>query len=113
MVTHLRKIPTNPVVFTYNSNNDSTPVILVTSLLHGEDNPGFIGVNLSYVDPLDRKRVLTTYYLNENKEEFWNNVKHLCAQATRRYNYNKIGFFIYRGNIQDHNLELDPMALYE
>jgi hypothetical protein len=103
---YLRKIPINPVVFSYNSSTDSTPVVLVLKLLHEEKNPGFLGINLSYVYPTVRAKVLETYYMYEDKNRAGEEILHLTKDAIRRYNYENIGFFIYRGTIQDHNLVL-------
>lgn len=107
MITKLRKIPSNPVVFSYNSNNDSLPTVIVLSLLHDEENPGIGGINLNYVAPENRRKVLETFYMHkEDTAMAYENVKHLVQGAYRRYNYDKIAFFIYRGNVQDHNLVL-------
>lgn len=107
MITKLRKIPSNPVVFSYNSNNDSLPTVLVLALLHDEDNPGFAGININYVAPENRGRVIETFYMhNGDYQAAYENVKHLVQGAYRRYNYDKVAFFIYRGNVQDHNLVL-------
>jgi len=104
---YLRKVPFNPVVFSYNSQTDSTPVVLVIKLLHEEKNPGFLGINLSYVYPSARAKVLETYYMYEDKNEAGKQIAHLTKDAIRRYNYDNIAFFIYRGNVQDHKLTLN------
>jgi hypothetical protein len=100
--TPLRKIPKNPVVFSYNSDNDSTPIVLVLKLLHEEENPGFLGINLSYVDPINRRKVIETYQMYNDAEVAGEMLMHLTSKAIRRYNYSKIAFFMYRGNKQDH-----------
>jgi hypothetical protein len=82
-------------------------VVLVLKLLHEEKNAGFMGINLSYVYPDVRKKVLETYYMYEDKELAGEQIVHLTKDAIRRYNYDKIAFFIYRGTVQDHKLTFD------
>lgn len=107
---YLRFVPNNPVLFSYNSNNDSLPTVLVLQLLHSEDNPGFLGINLNYVDPSKRAYLLRTVKVERQTSELYGLDDYklstyligLTKGALRRYNYNKISEFLYRGAKQNH-----------
>ncbi len=107
----LRKIPIHPVVFFYHSDNDPMPIVQVMTLQHDKAKPGFLGVNLNYIDPKD-KELVVNYYRNvmalagdtDNLDQFRNlEIERMTNCSLRSYNYCKIKEFIYRGAKQDHN----------
>ena len=107
---YLRFVPNNPVLFSYNSKNDSLPNVIVLNLLHEEDNPGFFGINLNYVEPDKKEYLLRTIQIERNTNLMYNmgeyklapHLQALCKGALRRYNYDMIGKFFYRGAKQNH-----------
>lgn len=110
-ISLLRKVPANPVVFFYESDNDPMPLVQVMKLQHEKDNPGFLGINLNYVKP-EHKELIMNYYKSLvllagetiNLDHFRSpEIEKLTNGALRSYNYSKIKEFVYRGNRQDHN----------
>jgi hypothetical protein len=102
-VTQFKFIPYFPVQFSYNNANDSLPNVIVLKLLHDEDNPGFLGVNLNLLNPLDRNYFLQNYQRQRLASktvpfELTGGLLNLAQGNLRRYNYDKIGEFIYRGS---------------
>lgn len=107
---YLRFIPNSPVLFSYSGSTDSMPVVLILQLLHTETNPGFLGINLNYVDlkykdylvktVAKERAVSAAYGLKEYTLSF--HLQNLCKGALRRYNYDKISNFYYRGAKQNH-----------
>lgn len=107
---YLRKLPFNPVMFYY-EGNDTIPVVLVLKLLHDELNPGFMGINLNYLPPDTKLKLLNEYKLNfdlyhhlySGEIIISQTILALSSHCLRRYNYNKIDQFLYRGALQNHN----------
>ncbi len=119
----LRKIPILPVVFSYPSDNETMPMVAVTTLHNDDENPSFSGYNINYIPALLRPRFFKTYerahygfnvlmpitfgdYLKMLLEEEGIFISLVTAKAFRRYCYSKISLWVYRGIKQKHGINI-------
>ena len=85
----ITKIPVNPISFKYIGGNDPTPKVLILKLMNDEINPGFLGLNLNYIDnQLETIERFREHLYDGTLEKHWCNDEEM--KALRRYNYKKI-----------------------